>query len=366
MRIADVPKEDPYPLVGKVAVWTGSMFLSAGSGCCDDPGPPTIVGYSPATNSWRQVTVLPATALFSGPLSGFPSYLWTGRDVVFAGGSVDVPTETPDGTVYRSQAVTEVMAYTPSTSTWRRLAALPDNPPAWWHGPITDWPFGESLSVRLAWTGSEVLLLSQEALFRYDMAANTWRIAAPPPRAEIGPVVVWTGSRLLVWGGYGNQDPFPALRTGSSYDPVADAWTAIPSSPVTPRATTVWTGTELLSWGGPVGGVGYNPRTRVWRSLPWAPFAVTGNEPAVWTGRELFAWSSTARKAAAYDPATNRWRSIPVGPAAPTFANLLAWTGRAVLALGGWPRGTTQADLDSLGQLRTGTYAAAWVPDYPR
>jgi hypothetical protein len=364
VRIADVPRQGPFPLVGKIGVWTGSIFLSAGRGCCADSGPATIVGYSPATNAWRKVTTLPATPPFSSAAQGFPGYVWTGREIVFAGGTIRVPVDTPP--VYTPRWTTAVMAYTPATGTWRQLASVPATPPSWWHLPRVDWPFGDpGLDVQMAWTGSEVLLFGEHALFRYDMATDTWRVAAPPPHSVFGPSVVWTGSRLIVWGGHSDQAPYPELRTGAAYDPVSDTWAPIPTSPVTPRTTTVWTGTVMLSWGGQVGGVAYNPGTRTWGALPWAPIAVTGVERAVWTGRELFAWSYSDRKAAAYNPVMNTWRLIPTGPAAPAFADTLAWAGTQVLLLGGWPPVTTQADLDKLGQVRAGTYAAAWVPRYP-
>ena len=60
---------------------------------------------------------------------------------------------------------------------------------------------------------------------------------------------VWTGTRMLVWGGYGG-DP---LGDGASYDPGSNTWSPIaglgaPSPRYVHRA--VWTGTQMIVWGG--------------------------------------------------------------------------------------------------------------------
>ena len=67
----------------------------------------------------------------------------------------------------------------------------------------------------------------------------------PDPRTF--PTAVWTGSEMIVWGGY------PQLNTGGKYDPSTDSWTA--TSTVNAPAgrelhTAVWTGSEMIVWGG--------------------------------------------------------------------------------------------------------------------
>ena len=61
---------------------------------------------------------------------------------------------------------------------------------------------------------------------------------------------VWTGSEMIVWGGY---DGSAILNTGGRYNPSTDSWTAT-STTNAPAArydhTAVWTGSEMIVWGG--------------------------------------------------------------------------------------------------------------------
>jgi hypothetical protein len=79
--------------------------------------------------------------------------------------------------------------------------------------------------------------------------ADTWTptdfTSVPDPREF--PTVVWTGSEMIVWGGY------PQLNTGGRYNPSTDSWTAT-STVNAPGGrelhTAVWTGSEMIVWGG--------------------------------------------------------------------------------------------------------------------
>src|SRR5262249_37175669 len=61
---------------------------------------------------------------------------------------------------------------------------------------------------------------------------------------------VWTGSEVIVWGGYAGA---PGLNTGARYNPSTNSWTAT-STTNAPSArgqhTAVWTGSEMIVWGG--------------------------------------------------------------------------------------------------------------------
>ena len=43
------------------------------------------------------------------------------------------------------------------------------------------------------------------------------------PSARYRHTAVWTGSEMIIWGGYGNGT---GLNTGGRYDPTTDSWTA--------------------------------------------------------------------------------------------------------------------------------------------
>ena len=111
------------------------------------------------------------------------------------------------------------------------------------------------------------------------------------PSARNYHTAVWTGSEMIIWGGWDG----PALNTGGRYDPTTDSWTAI-STASAPTArlihTAVWTGSEMIVWGGfdnmprytNTGGR-YNPVTdsSTATSTTNAPTARAGGRP-VWTG----------------------------------------------------------------------------------
>ena len=60
---------------------------------------------------------------------------------------------------------------------------------------------------------------------------------------------VWTGSEMIVWGGW-CADYF---NTGGRYNPSIDRWTAT-STTNAPEGrynhTAVWTGSQMIVWGG--------------------------------------------------------------------------------------------------------------------
>src|SRR5207302_10316524 len=75
---------------------------------------------------------------------------------------------------------------------------------------------------------------------------------------------VWTGSRMIVWGGdddeltWNGSPNFPQYtfyQSGGAYDPVADAWAVgFTTSSGAPSAraahTAIWTGSKMIVWGG--------------------------------------------------------------------------------------------------------------------
>src|SRR5205807_1140536 len=84
-----------------------------------------------------------------------------------------------------------------------------------------------------------------------DPWGATSTVNAPTARAYH--TAVWTGSQMIVWGGF-FRDPFPHnLNTGGKYNPSTDSWTAT-STANAPAARTghraVWTGSEMIVWGG--------------------------------------------------------------------------------------------------------------------
>ena len=87
----------------------------------------------------------------------------------------------------------------------------------------------------------------------YDPATDTWTPTSTvgAPAALRGPTGVWTGSKMIVWGGQELSGNY--TNTGGIYDPATDTWTAT-STVGAPEArvghTAVWTGSKMIIWGG--------------------------------------------------------------------------------------------------------------------
>jgi hypothetical protein len=190
-----------------------------------------------------------------------------------------------------------------------------------------------------------------------------WSELPAPPEVRTDAAMAWTGSRLLVWGGYeytGHGDG-PLPEGGLSFDAGSRRWGDIPQGPLFKRADPAfaWTGRELLIWGGWDGGfrddhafgdgAAYDPVDRSWRMLPPAP--LSARRPfSVWTDRELIVWGSIDRSArmrdgAAYDPSTDTWRTIAEAPVEVTDGSAV-WTGTEMIVFGAALDGNNRADTE--------------------
>src|SRR6266513_437099 len=80
---------------------------------------------------------------------------------------------------------------------------------------------------------------------------ETWTATSTTsaPAARYLHTAVWTGSEMIVWGGFNGS----FLNTGGRYNPGTDSWTAT-SATSAPAGryehTAVWTGSEMIVWGG--------------------------------------------------------------------------------------------------------------------
>ena len=170
---------------------------------------------------------------------------------------------------------------------------------------------------------------------------NSWTATSitSAPAGRTGHIAVWTGTEMIVWGGYSGNDVF---HNGARYNPITDSWRTIsaPGAPTGGRA--VWTGTEVIVWGGNSGGR-YNPFTNSWRlvSTANAP-GYRGNHSAVWTGREMIVWGGVdpfgfaLNTGGKYNPITNSWASTSIrnAPAARS-QHTAVWTGSEMIIWGG-------------------------------
>ena len=109
------------------------------------------------------------------------------------------------------------------------------------------------------WDGREVLVVGggtrnglARSGFAYNPATNRWRRLPPMDSGRIGAAAVWTGSRLLLWGGSTRLGSLVAPAHGLAYDPRSNRWSPLPRAPLKSRLepTAVWTGRSLIVFGG--------------------------------------------------------------------------------------------------------------------
>lgn len=177
-----------------------------------------------------------------------------------------------------------------------------------------------------------------------DAIAAGWTRLPDPPEDRPSAAYVWTGSRLLAWGGC---DPSAsadctATRDGFAYDPAHARWSQLPPAPtavISRRA--VWTGSEavfLAELDGRLGGLAYEPASQTWRTIADAPTSWSPGAVVVLAGSRIFVWGGGERSAPVlsgelYDPATDTWTSVSRSPIGLNLAGAV-WTGREVIVFG--------------------------------
>ncbi len=230
-----------------------------------------------------------------------------------------------------------------------------------------------SITTPMGWTGKELLVadagccasVGSVNMSSFNPQTNSWGTLPPAPlTARSFAVGAWTGSQMIVAGGWASPDGTMVHATqstdGAAWDASSDTWYPIAAMPnplpypsYDPRS--FWTSTEVLVWdSNPATGtevvMAYNPATNTWRYLPTSTLAPRVGAVAVWTGRELIVWggASEARDShgqivgiaplddgAALNPATNTWRRLPTAPVPGRAYAAAAWSGHEVLLWGG-------------------------------
>src|SRR5438132_6235189 len=254
-------------------IWTGTKMIvwggEAGTTYFNDGGQ-----YDPATNSWTTVTSTGAPSardVFSA--------VWTGSKMIVWGGF--------DGSTYFNTGG----QYNPIANTWTATATFGSPSERSYHTAV----WNGSLMIIWGWRDG-VAYLNDGALYNptTDAWAPTSVTGAPGGRSNHS--AVWTGTKMIVWGG-GNGTS--TLNTGGLYDPAAPTASAWTSTSLTgaPEArlenSAVWTGTRLIIWGGRDGpsnfsnGAQYDPSTDSWTAIADFAFENRSVHSTVWTGTKM-------------------------------------------------------------------------------
>ena len=203
------------------------------------------------------------------------------------------------------------------------------------------------------WTGTELIVwggyryppgsISNNG-WRYNPYRDSWKqiLYFGGPSGRHSHTTIWTGTEMIVWGGYTSSGQ---TRTGARYNPTKDEW-ATTSTVNAPAARTlhaaVWTGTEMIIWGGQPStntGARYNPSTNIWTTMTTVGAPNAYSSPygaAVWTGSEMIVWfGPNAGESGRYDPATDAWSPMSTINAPTEGKTLLIWTGSELIVWNG-------------------------------
>ena len=276
----------PIPRYGHTAVWTGSeMIVWAG---VVNPGGALNTGgkFNPTTNSWT------ATSTTNAPSARYAhTAVWTGSEMIVWGGGWTSLVDTGG-------------KYNPNTNSW--TATSTSNAPSSRYGHTAVWTGSEMI----VWGGTDGSEFTYDPVTggRYNPSTDNWTATSTTdvPRARTDHTAVWTGTEMIVWGGFNfDASHFTDFNDGGKYNPSTNSWTAtsINNAPGERSAhTAVWSGSEMIIWGGldfpPPGNTGgkYNPATNNWvgTSTTNAPSPRDGHK-AVWTGSEMIVWGGCNR-----------------------------------------------------------------------
>ncbi|MBA3914156.1 MAG: hypothetical protein H0X25_09990 [Acidobacteriales bacterium] len=327
----------PDATLGMTAVWTGSEMIVWGGGTNTSP---VFTGsrYDPATDTWHSTNNLSVPFGKTGHTA-----VWTGTEMIVWGGC----------DLFRGEHTcdsSDGARYNPVTDSW-----VPTS--------TSGVPHGRTLHTAV-WTGTEMIVWGGCSFIndackasrsgtgggRYNPATDTWILTntANAPEARVAHTAVWTGTQMIIWGGFGDTAP---LKSGGVYSPATDTWTATAAVPLAARYShvAVWDSREMIVWGGTNGtstfnnGARYIPSTNTWKNLSstGAPSTRSGHT-AVWTGKEMIVWAGVngftpTNTGGRYNPRTNTWTATSTtnAPPPPLGMPVSVWTGSQMLVWGG-------------------------------
>jgi N-acetylneuraminic acid mutarotase len=282
-----LPGGGPSARERHVAVWTGTeMIVWGGSG-------PNLTRlndgarYDPTTNTWTPMSDLGAPSARRDATA-----VWTGSEMIVWGGLAD-----------------DHGAYNPTTDTWRTVsnAEAPNPTRRAFHSAI--W----TGSRMIVWGGETDCNPGPCAVTTrgasYDPASDTWQPlgTSDEPANRLAHSAVWTGTEMIVWGGHTDTSNFfyaRGLNIGAAYNPTTNSWREV-STNCGPAGryghAAVWTGTDMIVWGGYSMGFNsrtfrnsgalYRPDTDSWQHMASssAPSSTTLHR-AVWDGSRMIVW----------------------------------------------------------------------------
>ncbi|HET6374095.1 MAG TPA: MopE-related protein [Candidatus Polarisedimenticolia bacterium] len=319
----------PSARADHVAVWTGDGMVIWGGK--DQQGALSSGGvYDPVTDEWTTTSLVGAPPARYGPTA-----VWTGSRMIVWGGAVGATTVT---------RVNSGGLYDPSNDSWIPTSSV-------------NAPLSRNRHTAV-WTGTRMIIwggsvqsgssgITSKTGSRYDPATDTWTATSTvgSPEQRAGHSAVWTGDRMLIWGGISD---YPA---GGRYDPATDSWTPMSTIGAPQRRSgnsAIWTGTVMVVWGGSFSdpyntGGRYDPVTDSWLSTSLFDAPQPSSLPtAVWTGTQMIVWGGATAfgrpnaLVGRYEPEQDRWVStLAWRPPTARERNTMVWTGTEMIVWGG-------------------------------
>lgn len=369
----EVDHNTPSPRESHSAVWTGKeMIIYGGHDRTRSDVYSSAAAYDPETATWRSLgNLLPSEARFMHQAH------WTELGMVVWGGY--------------HKAASDSLAWRYSGFIWNEKQGLEKIPmPHFWNLDY-DKTISRSLYPRQqsVWTGKELIVvggvqysdsshLAIEGLgASYNPATKKWsNIMANEPHAPQliqGHSMVWTGSKLIVWGGLHINSQ--TVNTGAIFDPAkpeGSRWSPIRLKNNSPIPTTareghqaVWTGQYMVVFGGLASGAGtgsgyngtggiFDPTENMWYHTETEMVMERVGHSATWNGQEMLVFGGRYTRGIYYlgqvsgfEPTTGRWYGInsQFGPGV-RENHTAVWTGSSLIIWGGYARGP--------GNLQTG------------
>jgi len=278
---------------------------------------------------------------------GLHTAVWTGSEMIIWGGGPDANNFVGTGA-----------RYDPVSDSWSPLSTTGAPSPRAYHTAV--W----TGSVMVVWGGTDL-----HGFFatggRYDPTTDSWTptsVVGAPARRYVH-TAVWTGTRMIVWGGEGDESGYPnctAKKDGGIYDPATDTWTpttvaGAPDGRYSHGAT--WTGSEMIVWGGWAlftsfacdatalhSGGRYDPITDTWSPINNSGAAfVDGDIQEFWTGSRVIAFGANGDVGLGgglYDPVADAWTPMSRdGQSEGNGYGKGAWTGSQLIVWGPGPLG---------------------------
>jgi hypothetical protein len=317
---------------GHTAVWTGVRMIIWGAS--------TGGQYDPTSDTWTAIS----TGTNAPAARNNHTAVWTGTKMIVWGGVSSIMENTGG-------------VYDPGTNTWTATYNGGGSPePRMGHTAV--WT-GTKMIV---WGGCSdtVTPICLNSGGQYDPASDTWTATSTGtnvPAVRFFHTAVWTGTKMIVWGGlpgFSTTD----YNTGGQYDPGADTWTATSVGANVPGArhnhTAVWTGTKMIVWGGYNNSSGYtntggqyDPTANTWTATSVGANVpvMRGSHSAVWTGSKMIVWggdqgagTNSLATGAQYDPSADTWSTTSVGANVPAGRSnhTAVWTGAKMVIFGGF------------------------------